>query len=340
MVTPAQRRLAALGDRRIGPHLPLAQGLVRAAERAREVGATAIQVFADNPTAWRRKPEPPPGIDRFRERLAELDITPVAIHASYLINLCGADEEFWRRSVEALAAEVRMGERYGATLVNVHIGSHRGLGRERGIERLAVGVREVLDQVPASPTSPHVVLENSAGMGDGIGSRIEDLIDILEAAGRAGVDTDRLGFCLDTAHLWGAGYPIDEPDGLDEVLARVDAGLGPARLRMVHLNDSRAESGSMRDRHEHVGAGRIGPRGMHAVLTHPRLAAVPVLLETPGMDTGYDKRNMDRVRRLIAGRELPRLPKAAFELRSARSRSKQAAAETSPTTEDPAAPPP
>ena len=301
--------------------MPLVQGLGRAAERARTIGATALQVFVDNPTAWRRKPEPPAGIDTFRERLHALDIAPIAIHASYLINLCGADGDFWQRSIDGLAAEMRMGERYGARLVNVHIGSHRGLGREQGIERLAAGLRAVLDSVPASSTMPHIALENSAGMGDGVGSRIEDLADIVEAAARANVDTDRLGFCLDTAHLWGAGYAIDDPDELDRLLARFDAAIGPGRLRMMHLNDSRSELGSMRDRHEHIGAGRIGTRGMHAVLTHPRLATVPMYLETPGMDTGYDKRNMDRVRRIIAGRELPALPRSAFTLRGSRARS-------------------
>ncbi len=321
-MNPAERRLAALGGRRIGPHLPLGPGLARSAERAKVVGATAVQVFADNPTAWRRKLDPPPGIDAFRARLAALDIGPMAIHASYLVNLCGADDEFWLRSIDTIAAELRMAELYGAELVNVHVGSHRGLGRAQGMARLATGLREVFDRVPLSPTMPKLALENSAGGGDGVGSRMEDLADILEAAARADVDVSRLGFCLDTAHLWGAGYAINDPDVVDALLTGLDPALGPGRLLMLHLNDSKAPLGSLRDRHEHIGAGQIGVAGMRALLTHPRLAEVPAYLETPGMDIGYDKRNMDRVRKLIAGHDLPRLPAAAFAIRSSRTRSK------------------
>ncbi|MEO7119133.1 MAG: deoxyribonuclease IV [Candidatus Limnocylindrales bacterium] len=320
-MTPNERRLAVLAGRRIGPHLPLKAGLVKAAARVDTVGATAIQVFTDNPTAWRRKPEPPAGMDAFRARLAALDVGPIVIHASYLINLCGSDEAFWQQSIDTVAAELRMGERYGASLVNVHIGSHKGHERQEGISQLARGLRAVFDQVEPSVTMPHLALENSAGTGDGIGSRLEDLADILAAAAAAGVPAERLGFCLDTAHLWGAGYAINDPDILDEVLERFDELVGPERLRMLHLNDSKAPLGSKRDRHEHIGAGEIGEIGMRNVLTHPRLDRVPAFLETPGMDTGYDKRNMDRVRRIIAGKPLSRLPKAAFALRSSRSRS-------------------
>ncbi len=311
------RRLKALGGRRLGPHLPLKAGLSKAAERARVVGATAIQVFADNPTTWRRKPEPPSDSDAFRARLAQLDIGPVAIHASYLINLCGADPVFWERSIEALAAELRMGVHYGARMVNVHIGSHRGLGRAAGIARLAAGISEVLARTGDAPELPHVVLENSAGAGDGVGSTVEDLADIAKALARSGLGSDRVGFCLDTAHLWGAGYAIDERDELDVLLRRMDVEVGTEWLRMIHLNDSSAGRGSSRDRHEHIGAGAIGPAGMRAVLEHPRLAHLPFYLETPGMDTGFDKVNMDRVRALIAGRDLPRLPARAFDRRGA-----------------------
>ncbi len=203
----------------------------------------------------------------------------------------------------------------------------RRLRRDVPARRLAaLGGRRIGPHLPlsggllkaAEPELPQLVLENSAGVGDGVGSRLEDLVDILEAATTAGLDPERLGFCLDTAHLWGAGYGLDHADGLDRLLTRFDAELGPRYLRMLHLNDSRATRGSQRDRHEHIGAGLIGQRGMTALLTHPRLADVPAYLETPGMDLGYDRVNMDRVRRLIAGRELPRLPARAFTARSAR----------------------
>lgn len=302
------RRLAALGGRRIGPHLPLAGGLLKAAERARAVGATAIQVFADNPTGWRRRPVPPVHIEAFRERLTELDIRPLAIHASYLINLCSADDDLWERSIEGLAAELRMGIHYGATMVNVHIGSHRGMGPDVGIARLAEAVTRVLSVAGDDPRLPVIVLENSAGAGDGLGSRIEELAAIAAAMDAAGVQPARVGFCLDSAHLWGAGYALDRPDELDLVLRRMNDEVGQGRLRMIHLNDSKVPLGSFRDRHEHIAAGGIGPVGMHALLTHPALADVPAYLETPAMELGLDKVDMSRVRALVAGRDLPRLP--------------------------------
>ena len=309
-----------LAGRRIGPHLPLGNGLLKAAERAREIGASAVQVFSDNPTAWRRRQAPPPELEEFRARLAAYDIGPLAIHAPYLINLCGSDPQFWERSVATMASELRVGALYGAAFVNVHIGSHRGLGREAGIDRLAAGVARVFDGVPLEG-SPLLVLENSAGMGDGVGSSIEDLADIVEAAARAGVAIDRLGFCLDTAHLWGAGFDVSRPDELDNLLDRLDAAVGPGRLAMIHLNDARINLGARVDRHEHIGGGQIGRTGLRHLLLHPRLAGLPLYLETPGMDSGYDGVNMERVRMLLNDEPLPDLPAEAFDVRGSRSRS-------------------
>ena len=173
--------------------------------------------------------------------------------------------------------------------------------------------------------TPLLVLENSAGGGDGIGSTLEELAAIAEAAVQAGVAEGTFGFCLDTAHLWGAGYDLSDPAVLDEVLLRFDTLLGPQRLAMLHLNDSKVPLGSHGDRHQHLGAGAIGERGMRALLSHPRLASVPAYLETPGMDEGWDARNMERVRILIAGEALPQLDEAALELPGSRSRRDRAA---------------
>ena len=315
-----------LHGRRIGPHLALGPGLPKAAERARAIGATAVQVFGDNPTAWRRRTEPPAGADVFRERLAHEDIGPVAIHASYLVNLAGGNEEFWERSIANMAHELRFGAHYAARFVNVHIGSHLGRGRDAGLERLGTGIRRTLEAVGDATDAPRLVLENSAGGGDGLGSTLEELALILEAAVSAGSDASRLGFCLDTAHLWGAGFEISRPDVLDGVLADFDRLVGPEMLAMVHLNDSRSPLGSRTDRHEHIGAGLIGAEGLRHVVCHPRLAAVPMYLETPGMDLGYDGVNMERVRLLLAGEPLPDLPPEAFEAKSSRSRTPPPAA--------------
>lgn len=310
--------------RRLGVHLPLGAGMVKAADRAHEIGATAIQVFSDNPTAWRRRSAPPVEQPTFRARLAEHGIETVAVHAAYLVNLAGPDPAFFAQSVGLLAEELRVAPGFGATLVNVHAGSHRDTSPEDGVARLAEGVRRVLAAADeggwGGPEAPRLVIENMAGGGFAIGVTIEDLARIADAAGAAGVPADRLGFCLDLAHLWGGGFDLSDPDEVDALVESFDRRLGLGRLAMLHLNDSRAALASRLDRHQHVGAGGIGERGFGAVLRHPALARVPSFLETPGMDEGYDGINLERVRALIEGASLDALPPEALTMKGSRAR--------------------
>ncbi len=307
--------------RRLGAHLPLGHGMAKAADRAAAIGASALQVFSDNPTSWRRRETLPRDLPAFRDRLAAHDVAPLAIHAPYLVNLAGPDATFFERSVDVLEHELRVAQAYGAAFVNIHVGSHRGEGPDAGAARFAEGLRRVMARLDGGAPDVTLVLENGGGGGFGMGSSIEELALVDAALGAAGVDRSRIGFCLDTAHLWGAGYPIDEPAGVDELLAAFDAALGLVRMRMVHLNDSRSERGSREDRHEHVAAGRIGPAGLRRLLEHPGLDRVVYYLETPGMDEGYDAVNVHRVLDLAAGRPLAELPPEAFAARSTRGRS-------------------
>lgn len=283
---------------------------MRAGRRARQIGATALQIFSDNPTAWRRRPEAPPNASQFIAFCAEHGIAPVAIHASYLINLAGTSEPFATQSLEGLRHELRRAPSYGASLVNAHIGSHRGGGRGTGVGRVAAVVRQVLGDTPAGV---RLVLENSAGGGDTIGSRIEELAEILDAVGRS---AEQLAFCLDTAHLWGAGYDISTPDGAAAVLDRFDELIGLDRLPLMHLNDSKSALGSRTDRHEHIGAGKIGAAGLAAFLRDPRLPGrTALVMETPGEERGYDAVNMRRSWLLYGGAgRLPDLPASAMDL--------------------------
>jgi deoxyribonuclease-4 len=196
---------------------------------------------------------------------------------------------------------------YGATIVNTHIGSHRGAGAAAGLARIVDNVRAVLAD---APPGVRLVLENSSGGGDMLGSTLEELARILD-----GVDAgpDRFGFCLDAAHLWGAGYDVSSADGAVAVIDRFDELIGLQRLALVHLNDSRSQLGSRTDRHEHVGAGRIGPMGLGALLRDPRLAGLTFIMETPGADEGWDAVNLRRAWMLWNGAtELPELPPKAF----------------------------
>jgi deoxyribonuclease-4 len=323
------RMVTAASTRRVGPHLPLGGGLLKAAERAKSIGATAVQVFTDNPTAWRRRQEPPRALADFRTRLRDAGIGPVAVHAPYLINLCGANEDFWTKSIATVANELRVGATYGAAFVVMHVGSHRGLGRQQGIQRLVAGMdRALADAARRRDTSndgesldlPMLVLENATGSGDGIGASLEDLADILALSSASGLPMERIGVCLDTAHLWGAGYDVSDQDGVAKLVERIDGLLGRDKVVMLHLNDSRTTLGSKLDRHEHIGAGQVGENGMRELLSEPWLATLPTFLETPGMDEGYDKVNLDRVRMVVDGEALPKLPPEAFATRGSRTR--------------------
>lgn len=294
--------------------------MVKAVDRANEIGADAIQVFADNPTAWRRRTEPPRELPAFRDRLVALDIAPVAIHAPYLVNLAGPDETFFARSVSVLAHDLRAAPGFLARFFNVHIGSHVGAGVEVGIGRLADGLQLALAENDVGPDAPLVVLENSAGGGSGLGTDVTELAAIAEAIAVRGIPGERVGFCLDAAHAWAAGIDLSRPDAIDALVAEFDERIGIERLVMIHLNDSKSERGSRLDRHEHLGAGRIGATGLAHLLTHPALAHVAYFLETPGMDEGYDAVNVARARDLAAGRPLAALPPGALTVRGSRSR--------------------
>jgi deoxyribonuclease-4 len=308
---PRRRLSWPPGAPRVGIHLGVGGGLLKAARRARQIGATALQIFSDNPTAWRRRAEPPAHAPDFISYLAAHDIGPVVIHASYLVNLAGSAEPFASQSRDGLIHEMQRAPPNGARCENTHIGAHRGGGREAGLRRIIDNVNAVLAD---SPEEVVLALENSPGGGDNLGSRLEDLADIL--GDMSGGLMHRLAFCLDTAHLWGAGYDISTADGVMTVLDRFDELVGLDRLALVHLNDSRSELGSRTDRHEHVGGGRIGPGGLGAFIRDPRLAARTVfMLETPGVDEGYDAVNLRRAWMLFNGADvLPELPPKAFKL--------------------------
>jgi deoxyribonuclease-4 len=294
--------------------------MVKAVDRANEIGARALQVFADNPTAWRRRQEPPAEGPAFRARLAELDVGPVAIHASYLVNLAGPEEDFFGRSVTVLASDLRAAPGFLGRFVNVHVGSHRGSGADAGTGRLADGLALVLAEVDDGPDAAMVVLENAAGSGFGLGMDVDELAGIAEAAAVRGLPARRIGFCLDTAHAWAAGIDLSEPGAIDAFLADFDARIGLERLVMLHFNDSKSERGSRLDRHEHLGAGRIGVAGLGHILRHPGLAHATYYLETPGMDEGYDAINVARAHDIAAGRRLDDLPAEAMTLRGSRAR--------------------
>jgi deoxyribonuclease-4 len=288
---------------RIGAHLSTRSGLPWVAQRAHELGASAVQVFTDDPKAWSPRTEPRPD-DGSRGLLEALGIE-VLVHASYLVNLASPDPEIHARSIERVRHELAAAALLGASVVTTHVGSHRGSGVSAGIERTGDALARILGEGSAldglDAPVPRLALEVSAGQGDGLGVTVEELGAILDAAERRGVGRDELGVCLDTAHLWATGHRLDEPDAIDELVTQIDLVLGPSAVALLHLNDSRTARGARQDRHEHLGEGRIGERGLGHLVRHPRLARLPMVLETPGMEDGWDAINVARAHALARG---------------------------------------
>lgn len=294
---------------RFGAHVSSAGGISKAIGRGVDLGCESLQVFTHNPRTWRPINHSDDEIAAFRAAASEAGMGPLVSHGLYLINLGAPDREvptgppgkpatrtrnIYRASVESLVQHLTVGEALGLEGVVLHVGSSKNSGEGEAIERIGAGIAEAFD---AAPGECRVLLENTAGAGDTIGRSFGQLRAVADAVGRP----ERLGFCLDTQHLFASGYPIHEPGGIDSVLEEFDAVVGVHRLRCLHLNDSLTAFGSNRDRHANIGDGEIGETGMRSILGCPELQGLPVVLEVPGIEgTGPDRENMSRVRRLHA----------------------------------------
>lgn len=277
---------------RIGAHQRTGKGLGDAIERAASIGCEAVQVFAANPSAWHTRAIPVDVATVFRSLTGRYDIRPTVIHTQYLLNLATSDEAVYARSVNALADSLVRADALGAEMVVTHIGSHRGLGMESGIRRVQDAVRNVLT---GSDSPALLLLENSAGAGDLVGSRFEELRAILDGLPEFG---GRLGICLDTAHLWGAGYDVSDSEAVSRAMDEFDSLVGLEWLKLVHLNDSRSKLGSRSDRHANIGQGEIGIAGIAAFMKHPALADMTVIVETPAQSPDDHARDIALLKEL------------------------------------------
>lgn len=285
---------------RFGRHMPLNAKPVRAAEIAQQLGCNAIQIFASNPTGWRPPEGDPKASIAFAEAARILDLNPVVIHAPYLINLASPDEIIWEKSIALLTWTLQRGTLLGAQYVVFHTGSHKGTGIEAGIERIVQAIERIL---PVTPPEVMLLLENDVGAGNSLGSGFAQLAAILA---RLPQFADRLGVCLDTAHLWGAGYDISTTEGVQQVLQQFAETVGLTNLKVLHLNDTKVALGSHRDIHARLNEGIIGAAGFRALLTDPRLDHVAVIMETPIQtsedgkeDWEHDKQHFERMMTLL-----------------------------------------
>jgi deoxyribonuclease-4 len=272
----------------LGAHVSSSGGIHTAIDRIEAMGGDAVQVFTQSPRTWRPTNHDPANFDRFKERRAEAGIGGVVCHALYLINLASPNDELYEKSVAALANTVDVGCAIEADGVVFHVGSHQGAGFEAGLKRVVPALRRALER--CSETT-WLLMENTAGAGGTIGRSIEELVALFEALDRH----ERLGICLDSCHLYASGYDVTKREELDRVVDEVDGAIGLDRLRVLHVNDSKAPLGSNRDRHDNIGEGLLGEE-LGFFLSHPRLQGLPALLEVPGKDgKGPDA---DEVRKL------------------------------------------
>lgn len=262
---------------KVGLHLSTSKGLPRTAQVAAQTGCQAIQIFSGNPMGWKPSHPTPAKVEDFRLLLLQHDISPVFIHTTYLVNLAAPNPAIWAKSREALASALVLAESLGPAYVVTHLGSHVGTGPEAGIGRLV----EALGPLLESPSGPTLLLENSPGSRNEIGSYFEEIGVILKRLAPVG---PRLGVCLDTAHLWGAGYDLSTPQAVEETLARFDDLVSLERLYGIHANDSSVPRGSRRDLHAVPGEGQIGMEGFRALVGHPRLGDMSYILELPRVE--------------------------------------------------------
>ena len=288
---------------RLGAHLSIAGGLPRAVDRAEASGCEALQIFTKSAGQWRAREIPDEEIALFRRRVRETKIGPVVAHNSYLINLAAADLELRARSIGALRDELDRAEALGLDGLVMHPGSYTSGTEAGGLRLIAEGLAEIFDSRPDVRT--RVLLEHTAGQGTNLGHRFEHLAEIIDRLG----GSRRVGVCLDTCHLIAAGYDICSEAGYEATFRHFGKTVGFGRLKAFHFNDSKKPCGSRVDRHEHIGKGCLGLEPFRRILSDPRFAKLPMLLETPKLDTPQsrrlsdvdplDKRNLDVLRKLL-----------------------------------------
>ncbi len=276
--------------RRIGGHVSTGGGLQNAVANTLSIGGNAMQIFAGSPRMWARSLYSQQIAENFRLLTKNYDLKPIYIHALYLTNLASDNPELLAKSKQALITDMQNSAAIGSSGVVLHIGSHQGRGWPASRTLVIESIQEVLENTPKESI---LLLENSAGQQGKIGS-LPELKDILTA-----ISSARLRVCLDTAHAYEAGYNFATPEGLSIWLKEIESTIGLDKIELLHLNDSKTPLGSGRDNHQNIGEGFIGEAGLRALINHPKLSHLPLILEVPGDGTGPDKANIDRVKHYL-----------------------------------------
>ncbi len=279
----------------LGAHMSIAGGVDKAIDRALSIGCTAMQIFVKNNMQWFANPFAPEEVSAYLEHTRRNELRFVFGHTGYLINLAGTNPGFHARSVRSLGEELVRADQLQLPFLVLHPGAHLGAGVEAGLEKIVASIDEVFSQIPKAKT--RIALEITAGQGTCLGHTFEHLACILDHAR----EPERLCVCLDTAHLFAAGYDISTKQGIKKTFADFDRIIGPGRLVALHLNDSKAALGSRVDRHDHIGKGKIGLEPFRYIMREARFKKIPKVLETPkGKDLAEDVVNMETLRALMA----------------------------------------
>ncbi|NLX91801.1 MAG: deoxyribonuclease IV [Firmicutes bacterium] len=274
---------------KFGIHMPQKGGFAKNVERAARIGCRSVQIFAGNPTSWKSPLLNPEELKKRSEVLQENGISPLLVHAPYLVNLSAVKEEFYHKSRQLLRETVERAAYMEAPFVVLHMGSHRGMGFDEGLELFASTLKT---ESRHWPEKVQILLENTAGGGNSLGGSFASIGYVLKS-----LKNDLLlGVCLDTAHAWAAGYDFSTSEGFKELIEEIDLHIGLENIKALHVNDTGTPCGSHRDRHAHLGEGMIGEEGFTAFLRYPWPEDLPAILETPENGTDWDIVNLEKLR--------------------------------------------
>jgi len=278
----------------LGAHMSIAGGVHTAIERAVRIGCTTLQMFVKNNNQWKGKALSDEDVATYKDALSKARIGPVVVHDTYLINLCASDRSILKKSRDALTDELQRCEKLGVDYLNFHPGAHMGRGEKEGIERIAESLNMIHTRTKGFRVKS--VIESTAGQGTALGYKFEQLKDMIDLVD----EQERMAVCIDTCHIFAAGYDIVSEEGYHRTFREFDDIIGLDRLVAFHVNDSKRELGSRVDRHEHIGKGKIGLEGFRLIMNDERFVNIPKILETPKSDDMHeDVENMAVLKGLI-----------------------------------------
>jgi deoxyribonuclease-4 len=281
--------------KRIGVHLGTAGGASNAVERAREIGANTFQIFSSSPRMWRAPKVDPKQAERMRELRAKLDVGPLVIHTSYLVNVCSQSSETREKSIAAFHGEIERALAWGAEYLVLHPGSWKGLTRDEGLKLAADSIERAIDKLPWQGTPFHILIENTAGAEFSLGGSFEQVAELVTRLRNHAP----VAVCLDTCHTHVAGYDLLTAEGFAETMNQVAATVTFDAVRVWHCNDAKAARGSKLDRHEHIGEGTMGLEPFRWLLNDLRFDHCAFIAETPVDEPGDEERNVQALKRLV-----------------------------------------